>query len=269
MLRYIRTFGDSWNWTWWNESKSKIVHSITPHNNSIAIYPTIFERHGFKVVEHNVPGSNFPTTAKFLKDVVSKTSLPDQQVGYNIIWFSSMLRNEIDILEYPTENYEDFIQVYNNKIIETLESMLGEFMALPHEQFWFFGGQETLPRQVFDKFLAQHPEIKNVKLIYEDTMTEILLDYNMPMYVASAGKDYPNPQDLIKKLRWKFCCFSEYVNEDWAPELVDEVYESIEEWNKYAWGWDIIKWPDQGHLGFAGGVLFADKILSMIEADES
>ena len=269
MLRYIRTFGDSWNWTWWNESKSKSVHSITPHNNSVAIYPTILERHGYKVVEHNVPGSNFPTTAKFIKDVVLKTSLPEQYVGYNIIWFSSMLRNDRDILDYPTENYDDFIEVYDNKIIQTLESMLGEFKGLPHEQFWFFGGQETLPRRVFDKFLAQNPEIKNVKLIYEDTMTEIQLDYNEPAYWASAGDTYPNPEDFIKKMRWKFCCFSEYVQEDWAPELINELYESQNEWDKYRWAWDTIIWPDQGHLGFAGGMLFADKVLSLIEQDES
>lgn len=269
MLRYIRTFGDSWNWTWWNDSKSKAFHSITPHNNSVAIYPTILERHGYKVIEHNCPGMNFSGTVEWIKDSVAKTSLPNQYIGYNIIWYSSLLRSEDDLQDYPTDNYELFLQKYNNVLYENLESLYTTFVGMPNEQYWFFGGQENFPRQVFDKFLADYPDVTNVRLIYEDTMTELLLEYNEPMYLASAGCNYPNPQDFINKMRWKFCCFSQFAEDDWAPELINELYDSHEEWHKYAWGWDVIKWPDSGHLGFAGGVLFADKVLSLIEAEES
>jgi len=269
MLRYIRTFGDSWNWTWWNESRSKTIHSITPHNNSVAVFPTILERHGYKVVEHNSPGMNFQGTAEWLRDAVSKSSLPDQYVGYNLVWFSSLMRNEHVIQEFPTHDYNLFLEHYDQIILETLESLLGTFMGVPNEQFWFFGGQENLPKRIFDKFLAQHPEIKNVKVVYQDTMTEILLDYNMPMWKSCAGNNYPNPQDFIDKMRWKFCCFNEFITEDWAPEIIEEVYESQKEWDKYRWGWDTIMWPDTAHLGFAGGAMFADKIFSLIEAEES
>lgn len=239
----LRFFGDSWYYTWYHGpdmfpiKSTKLKKKMVSHG--FPIYELYANGLGIECINKTKPKKNFYQTTK---DII--TSVDNEGITYNIVFFSSLIRNvkeTVEVYNYDITNKKNFLDKYRNDTIKSLEQ-IQEFAKTHNQQFIFIGGQSTLHRSVFDLV----KEKDNLHLLVEDALS-YLQQRSHPWGIFKLSDD-----------------FSYEITDDWDKDLVIQIADEQEKFLKLA----TKKWasePDPKHINAAGAFVMFDMILYTIE----
>ena len=283
----FRFFGDSWFWSGCPtqevalEERSPIQSSsITKYdryNGGLSLIRMILSSTGHCVDNYCVPGTGLQNTRRNFNNRSHFPEIANPEV--NVIFVSSNLRKFLqpDLPNTDMQYFFDlssvdrFLEDYDNIMISDLVRMMSTRNSLNATNI-LVGGQEALPREIFDKALersgldAEHKSTWH--LLSENLLVDIGCNY--------LGRPDNNPMERKEYLNHRTPRFALLGNElkaihemDISVELSDMLTESDDRFREF-WKFPnhffaTLMWPDAGHLGFTGQVLFVDYLLKFLE----
>lgn len=246
----LRFFGDSWYWSWFfNVSwKSKEINSLIFNKFGFPSLEIYLNHLGIECEHFNFPGKSFYTTTM---DVISLVKA-NPTVDYNIIFFSNLIRFSSFVKEelplpFDVSNYDNFMYKWKSDV-KNLLIKLDKWANSKNQNIIILGGHCTLPKEVFDSANLG----PRVNLLTECVTTTILKEY----FSYNGLKSNFGLFGLSKD-------FSNNVNEQWDPKLVNQIYEDQEYWDTHITNLKIF-YPDFCHLNAVSHVCLADLLLYKI-----
>jgi len=263
----FRFFGDSWFWTWVplrNDPKAFFSESMNKHgeyDHSLSLTKIMLQSLGHSVESFCQPGYSFNQTCNRIhqcRELLPSSRHPEVWV----IWVSSDLRpahhtNSHIVPEWDLTNKDVFLKQYNEYMLWSLDRVNKH--AVDKVNYIFVGGQQNLPKEsVWDKITDRHP---NMHLLSECILGSLMRSYQNSGF-SDFGRFYLE-EEFIKLLDSQ----SEETKLDY--ELVDMMAHHRKQSNGDNSNFQHIStrlmWPDTGHLGFNGHVMFVDYLLKYCE----
>lgn len=259
----FKFFGDSWFWTWAAGSGDFESESMNKHGeykSSLSLTKIMLQSMGHSVESFCQPGFSFNATCKRIHQ--SRELLPSgRHPEIWVIWVSSDLRlphytNNHIRPDWDFTNKDKFLKQYNEYMLWSLN--LVNNTVVKDVNYIFVGGQQNLPRNVWDNITDRHP---NMHLLSECILGSLMRTYQDPGF-SDFGRFYLE-EEFIKLID----SLSEETKLDY--DLVNMIADHR---NQSAGGNDHFEhirtrlmWPDGHHLGFNGHVLFVDYLLKYCE----
>lgn len=264
----FRFFGDSWFWTWMPKTTTDkdtfFSKSITKHgeyDHGLSLTKIMLQSLGHSVETFCQPGYSFNQTCARIhqcRELLPSNRHPEIWV----IWVSSDLRNphhkNMHLKpEWDFTNKDKFLKQYNEYMLWSLNSVNQGVLA--DVNYIFVGGQQNLPKHdLWDKITDRHP---NMHLLSECILGTLMRDYQNSGF-EDFGRFYLE-EEFIKLLDQQ----PEDTKLDF--ELVDMMAkhrsQSKAENHNFQHISTRLMWPDTGHLGFNGHVMFVDYLLKYCE----
>lgn len=234
----IRFFGDSWYWSWYPTHliQSQLLKNRLKNRGGYPAMEVYLNNLGIDCVTHNRPGSDFENT---VKSIVKTTDHTD--IKYNVVFFSSHIRNYDYENVFNMNNYKEFIEKFNNLTVSML-STIQKWAEENNQEVFLVGGHSTLHKEIFDRVENK----KNLHLLSECIVSQFV------------SKE--RPYGIFKKAD-----FTKEANKNWDPDLINHLYNDIKEWEDQRQGIYNVTWPDDAHLNNTGALLLTDLILCKIE----
>lgn len=242
----LRFFGDSWYWAWFNKDllKSKLVRNKIFLGAGLPVLETYFNHLNIECVHKNNPGLSFYETTG---SVLATEPIENEDIDYNIICFSNLVRNKEKLAEFDVTNYNNFMDKWEKDSVELLEKL--QIWAEQYNQtILLVGCQSTLPKKVFDKIKYKN----NLHLLSECVVSQIINEY--------CRANFDGPFGIFKLA----ADISQYADTTWDPRLVDHIYEDMNLWDRVIKGGGFL-YNDHYHLNPTEHVFLMDLILNKIE----
>lgn len=291
----LRTFGDSWLWTWYpiGTFKSHLIKQAHMYEGGISVMKALFNDLGFTVNVHNNPGSSIRHTQQL---VCQQLEYRDSRISQPEVWLimiSSAFRNKTQE-EWDFSSIDNFIDRYDEITLEYLQEIndsINKLVELKSNfNCMFMGGQVGLPKYLFDRIENRSPNLHLMSHNIIDTLHENYndgVDYipnileaslqrtlNHQYYHESERKDtnhnllYNMKRFLYydEELFGKLCDEHRQQGKPVDKDLVDFMYyiSRSQTDNKIEHS-DSYKFPDPKHLGPVGHVYFCDYFLKFCE----
>lgn len=253
----IRFFGDSWYWCWFHEEAfvSKTLRGMLYNKVGLPILETYMNKLGIDCVEKCAPGNDFYQITE-----VITSSTDNEDIDYNIVFFSSLLRGkdpkEQNRLEHLNiHDYDYFMKKWDSDVIMLLEN-IQKWAEQYNQTVLLIGGQSTLEKRIFDK-LSHKP---NLHLLTECVTSSLVKRYQKLSNNYNKLKINQNFGifKLAKDISYK-------ADETWDPRLINHMYEDQQLWIDHVVTNGYLCKPDDYHLNSIGVLHLTDLILYKIE----
>lgn len=258
----FRFFGDSWFWTWISEQrvdyKSESLENLGEYQSGLSLQKILLESMGHNVESFCQPGYSFNQTCRRLANFNEfYASLRNPEVW--VIWVSSDLRDaNVEHKHWKPDwdlsSKENFLDQYNKYMLRSLQ--LVNDNVLDNITYLFVGGQQHLPKEdVWDKVTNLNPRMHLLSESILVTLSNIIGDFKWNLGRFYLEKDFVKLVEGIPEKDLDYDLVNMMANHS---DLNYEDKESLTLVHK-------LMWPDMGHMGFNGQVLFVDYLLKFCE----
>lgn len=283
----FRFFGDSWFWSWCPpqesalESKfplqSSTLNNFDRYNGALSIIRMLLSSIGHSVDNYCIPGAGLQNTRRNFNN---RSNFPENaNPEVNVIFVSSNLREFLhpDLPNTDMQYFFDlsstdsFLEDYDRTVMSDILDMMKSTNRLNSTNI-IVGGQQTIPKEIFNEALEKSTMEEKYKstwhLLSENLLVDLACNY--------LGGPDNNPMDRKEFLTYSTQRFALLGNElknvheeDISVEVSDMLTESVERFSEF-WKFPnhfyaTLMWPDHGHMGYTGQVLFVDYLLKFLE----
>lgn len=268
----FRFFGDSWFWTWVpnhytdDPNKPFMSNSMNRHGeyqHGISVMKIMLQALGHSVETFCQPGFSFNQTCTRIDNC--REFLPsNRQPEVWVIWASSDLRAAHHLYKSQKPDWDltdknKFLQQYNDYMLWSLNWV--NRRALEDVTYLFVGGQQNLPKKdVWDRVTDLKP---NMHLLSECILGTLMRTYQNSGF-NDLGRFYLE-EEFVKLVD------SQPKDANLDLELIDMFAQHRRQTSGQDSNFQHIStrlmWPDTGHLGFNGHVMFVDYLLNWCEVN--